>query len=91
MNPSLKKTLTILKIVYRIFRSGGIKRIFAFLKTRVVFSVKSLKIFAILWTTFHRILILYLHCAILDKNGITKYLESVSYMLRENDSLLSLY
>lgn len=69
MNPSLKNIDSILKIVYRIFRSGGILRIFAFLKNiRVVFSVKSLKIFAILWTKCNRILILYLHCAILDKN-----------------------
>lgn len=71
----------------------GFKNICFFDKNiRVVFSVKSLKIFAILWTKCNRILILYLHCAIVDKaNGITKYSESVSYMLRGTDSLLSLY
>lgn len=47
------------------FSGGGQKR---GKKTRVVFSVKSSKIFAILWTKCNRILILYQHCAILDKN-----------------------
>ncbi len=45
------------------FWGGGDKK-----KIRVVFSVKSSKIFAILWTKCNRILILYQHCAILDKN-----------------------
>jgi hypothetical protein len=66
---------------------------FAFLKNKeLYFLLKIEKIFAILWTKCNPILILYLHCAVLDKrNGITKYLESVSYMLRRTDGLLSLY